>query len=98
MQPPTPYGASDQTFKLNELLSAWKKASEFNSVCALAQGASEQAISVLDRSFKNIERAQVALLRDRARCASRSNQDLLALFESRRWNSAQSRGAIVLDL
>lgn len=80
VQPPMPYGASSRTFTLNKLLSAWQDGG-IKSVSSLASGISENALSVLDKAFNNINRTQVVLLRISPDSLYDHSNDLLKLFE-----------------
>lgn len=90
-QPPLPYGASEHTFKLPELLTAWQAALREceprcdDGVAALrtvaGNGPSQEALISLHYAFKRIKNAEVALLRIDPERFLGGKDDLLELFE-----------------
>lgn len=89
IQPPFPYEATkQQTFKLHELLGAWRKRKTHTAeggITALrgrtGDAPNPEAVRALHEAFCKVEKAQIALLRVDPRGFRDSGQDLLALFQ-----------------
>lgn len=86
-QPPRPYGASDHTFKLHDLLNAWQKRDPNTGdegVAALrtttGNGPHREALVRLHEAFERIEKAEVALLLVNPQSIT-DRENLLKLFD-----------------
>jgi len=92
-KPPLPYGVRGPTFKLHELLTAWRSRLRSDSLGgvealrSLLMGVSkddnaiQSALETLDRAFRRVENAEVALLRIDAHLFEVDGQNLLTLFQ-----------------
>ena len=88
VQPPLPFKATTQTFKLSDLLAVWRNGDHRNvedgvELLRAVAGveASREALAVLHEGFFRIERASVALLKVDTSEFRSHEDDFLALFE-----------------